>query len=111
KKIGLVRSLGRRRSPAKSLVLRNDIDETLRPRVVVSINQHCGHVADLARFKSVTEEQSEKRRQNEQQKQHAPVPINVEKLLIRDAGDGVNGRFHNRIFSPIQKSPAFMLLD
>ena len=65
KKIGLVRYLGRRLSPAKSLVLHKDIDETLRPRVVVAINQHCRHVADLARFKGVTEEQSEKRRQNE----------------------------------------------
>jgi hypothetical protein len=39
----------------------------------------------------VTEEQSEKRRQNEQQKQHAPVAINVEKLLVSDAGNGVEG--------------------
>jgi hypothetical protein len=57
----------------------------------------------------MTEEQGEKRRQNEQQKQHAPIAINVEKLLVSDAGNSVEGRFHNSITCPIQKSAPFML--
>ena len=68
-----------------------DIDESLRPRGVVAIDQHCRDVADLARFKSVAEEQGEKRRQNEEQKQHASVAINVEKLLVSNAANGVEG--------------------
>jgi hypothetical protein len=86
--------------------LQNDIDETLRPWVVVAIDQHCRHIADLARFKSVTEEQGEKRRQNEEQKQHAPVAINVEKLLVSDTGNGVErSRVHEVVVGKCVPGP------
>src|SRR6185295_567309 len=81
-------------APLKSFVLLHDVDKTLGPRRVVAINQQAGDIGNVARFKSITEEQDEERWQNQKQEQHSFVAINVEKLLVGDAEDGVKRGVH-----------------
>ena len=89
KQIRFVLYLGRSVTPTERLVLGDNIDEFLRARCVVPIDQHARHVGQLARFKGVTEQQREQRWKQQNKKQHASVPINVQELLISDT----RGRF------------------
>ena len=58
---------GRLQAPVKSFVRRNHVDETLRARRVVGIDQNRRHIRHLARFESMAENESENRRQNDEQ--------------------------------------------
>ena len=85
--IGFVLHFGRQFFPLKSFVLFHDVDETLRARRVVAIDQERGHVCHFIRLKGVTENESEDRRQDEQEHENAPVAINVQKFFVSDARD------------------------
>jgi len=76
---------GRSVTPSERFVLGDDVDEFLRARCVVSINQQAGHVGKFARFKGVTEEQREQRREQQHKKQHPTIPVNVQELFVGDA--------------------------
>ena len=68
--------------PTERLVLGDNIDELLRARCVIPINQHARHVGQFTRFKGVTEEQREQRREQQHKKQHPPIPVNVQELFV-----------------------------
>ena len=89
KQIRFVLYVGRSVTPSERLVLGDNIDELLRARCVVPIDQHGRHVGHFARLKGVTEEQREQRREQQHKKQHPPIPVNVQELFVRDA----RGRF------------------
>jgi len=95
-KIGLISSVRRTLLPPKRFALQHDVDKSLGARRVVAINQQAGDIGNVARFESVAEEQNEKRRQNQKQKQHSFVAINVKELLVGDAEDGVERGVHER---------------
>ena len=85
KQIRFILYLGRSVTPTERLVLGDNIDELLRARCVVPIDQHARDVGQFARFKGVTEEQREQWREQQHKKQHPPIPIDVQELFVGDA--------------------------
>ena len=83
--VRFVLRLGRSVTPPERLVLGNNIDEFLRPRCVVAIDQQGRHVGQFARFKSMTEEKREQRRQQQHEKQHPAIAVDVQELFVSDA--------------------------
>ena len=89
-----IRLAARRRrllSPGEGLVRQQQIDEALRALGFVSIDQQRGNILPLTGLERVAEDEREDRRQNQQQEQHAPVAIDVQKFLVGDARDRGDG--------------------
>jgi hypothetical protein len=87
-KIAFVSLAGRLFAPGEGVVRAKQLDETFRGRCGILIYQNSRHILALARLKSVPEDEGEDRRQSEEQNQDAPVPINMEELLVGHAPDG-----------------------
>ena len=68
--------------PLKSFVREDQFHETLGPRCAIAIDEKCRHTGQLARFKSVAENEREHGRQNEEQNQDTLVPIDVEEFFV-----------------------------
>ena len=75
-------------APGEGVVGPEQLDETLGARRGILIDQNSRHVLSFAGLEGVPKDEGEDRRQNQEQKQDAPVPVNVEEFLVGDAPDG-----------------------
>src|SRR5439155_25200005 len=83
--VRFVLRLARSVPPPERLVLGNNIDEFLRPRCVVPIDQQGVHIGQFDRLKRVTEKERKQRWQQQHEQQHTPIAIDVQKLFVSDA--------------------------
>ena len=57
---------------------------------MIAVNEKGGDVFHFACFKGVAEHERENRRQNEKQKEDAPVAINMEELFVSHTENGAD---------------------
>ena len=88
--------------PGEGFVVPGLGDEAFTARRVIGVDDQRRRIGAFGDFKGVSEDQSEHRREQQQQDQYPPVTRDVEELLSRHAGDGsgLQGKFHRALDGP-----------